>query len=541
MSTLRKMRHLNSAVWLRLVVCAALLCVCACVSWGARCAEQEASEELSLSTNFGRLSLPPGYDEAEFRLDRKLRLSLRDCILIALENNIDISISQYDPLSADAQIMSAWGEFDPIFTGQGTQAYRSTPSGSEYLVYGAPPSVEAHTVSVSLSLQGKVPTGAQYDLTYTVGKSKTTYNLFMSEYSANVRMSASQPLLRGAGFGPNLLNVRLARNSKEISEYQLQLTLMTTVAEVENAYWDLVYAIADLVVKEQSLATARDLLRQNEQLVAVGKAAPIEVTQAQAGVARREAEVIAAEAAIDTARDQLRRLMMPSEDQPFWEMDVEPVDKPDLAERRLDEALSIQTALASRPEILQARKALEANELQLAKARNDLLPDISLQGSYGYNALAPTWRESTNRVTEHEDVQYSWGAMGSMPIGNRMARGNYRATKYDVKKAGRQLGVARRDIVAEVRQAVRQVDTNRKLVDANTAAVAASEESLAAEQKKYQVGVSTSFQVLQVEEELALNRSARLSAIVNFRKSLVNLDRGEGTILKKRGIDLEND
>jgi outer membrane protein TolC len=344
-------------------------------------------------------------------------------------------------------------------------------------------------------------------------------------------------LLKGFGLGVNLTRIRVARNNRQISEEQLAVTVMDTVSQVLGGYWDLVFARENLGVARQSLGNARNLLEQNRVRVELGVAAPIEVHQAEAGVKRREAEVISAMAAIRDAEDALNLLLNVREDSELWNEAIAPADKPVMIARLLDEKLSFETALEKRPELVQARKSLENSELVVRLSKNELLPSIDLKGSYGFNSLRGSFGNEVEYLTRGDDWKFSYGIVAQIPVGNRLAKGAYLRSQYEVEKTRLRIEQLEQAIRIEVRNAIRQIETNRKLVETNRIATKLQERTLEDEKKRHRVGVSTSYRVLEFEEDLALARNLELQALVDHRKALISLDRAEGTILDRHDIE----
>jgi len=481
----------------------------------------------------------PGIDDHDTR--ESVVMAARDCLAIALESNLDIAISKYDPLISEAELMQAWGEFDPLWSVNWLEREEKTPTSAMYEIFGVPvDSLWEKTTTVDTALEGKAPTGTTYSLNFGSIRSESTFTEFRGgpEYRGSAELILSQPLLNGFGLGTNLARIRIAKNNRNMSEEQLALTVMDTVAQVLGAYWELVFARENLVVARQSLRNARDLLEQNKLRVEVGTAAPIQVRQAQAGVKRREAEVISAIAAIRDAEDRLKLLLDVHEDAALWAQAIMPADKPSMIMRSLDEELSYAAALEKRPEIVQAEKQLENAETLVALNKNALLPTVDLQGSYGFNALRGSFEKEAEYLARADDWKFFYGVVGRIPIGNRAAKGAYVRSQYERERAELAIRKLEQAIRLEIRTAIRQVETNRQLVETNAIATKLQEQALEDEKKRYEVGVSTSYRVLEFEEDLARARSNELRALVDYRKALISLDRAEGTILERYNIEL---
>jgi outer membrane protein TolC len=482
----------------------------------------------------------PGIDEEDPR--RIVAFTAEDVIAIALENNLDISISKYDPLISDADVTQAEGDFDPVWSLGFQEREEKTPTSAQFRIFGVPvDSLWDRTTSVDTALQGKIPTGTTYSLDFRSVRSESTFTDFSdtgSEYDGSAQLALTQPLLKNFGLAINLTRTRIARNNKEISDEQLAVTVMNTLTQALGAYWDLVFARGNLDVARQSLRNARNLLEQNRVRLEVGAAAPIEVNQAEAGVKRREAEVVSAIAAIREAEDALKLLLNAEENSELWNEAIVPADGPVVIERALDESTSFATALQKRPELDQAKKALENSEMLARLNRNGMLPSLDLTGSYGFNALTSSFDDEVDDLAGGDDWKFSYGVLGQIPLGNRAAKGTYLRSKYEADKA--RLGIRQIEhfIRLQVRSAIRQIETNRKLVDTNRAATKLQEQALQDEEKRRKVGASTSYRVLEFEEDLALAKSLELQALVDYRKALIGLDRAEGTILDRYQIEL---
>ncbi|MCD6288667.1 MAG: TolC family protein [Candidatus Hydrogenedentes bacterium] len=476
----------------------------------------------------------------------RVEMSRQRCIANALENNLDIKIIEIEPFRAAADVTGARGIFDPVTEVSIVDGEEKSPAGLIDIqgIRIQRPTTRRMFTDVQVGLHGGIPTGTDYSLLYhgtrldsvTASTDTTPRQASDTQYAGSIELSLSQSLLRGWGLDANLAEIRVATINMEISRSEVTRVVMDTVAEVQNAYWDLVFAREDLEVKKKSLAVAQDLLDQNKRRLAIGTAAQVEVDQAEAGVAVREADIIAAESNLRLAEDRLKFVMNLRDDADYWNLEIVPTDSAELIDRQINLDEEIQNAMKLRPEIVQAEKNIEIAETNLLYARNQRLPQLDLTASYGFNSLQPGRRKELDYLLRHDDYSYSYGIVGSVPIGNRTAQSRYIEAKLALKRAKFKLESLKRKIAIDVRNAVRAVTTNLKLVDANRATRELRQKTLEDEQTRYEVGISTSYQVLEIEENLAEAKSAELSAIVNYRKALVNLDLANGTILDKNNI-----
>jgi outer membrane protein TolC len=266
---------------------------------------------------------------------------------------------------------------------------------------------------------------------------------------------------------------------------------------------------------------------------------PLDVTQAEAGVAEREEAVIVAERSIKDNENVLKRLI--SADVRFYQGEtLVPVDYPVVEMIETDVARSTRTALEQRPDFVAAKYELERRNILVKFNRNQLWPELDLTGSYGMNGLANSgFHTLTARQLGHDNPAWGVGVSVSFPLGNRQARANYNIARLDREQALLVLKQLEQDIVVAVDNAVGRVQTNLKRVDATRAASRLAEESLKAEETKLRAGTSTSFLVLQAQSQLAAARSAEIRARSDYSESLVELARVEGSTLQKNNIVLD--
>jgi outer membrane protein TolC len=200
---------------------------------------------------------------------------------------------------------------------------------------------------------------------------------------------------------------------------------------------------------------------------------------------------------------------------------------------------SIATALADRPEYTQAKLDLQNSDISIKVAKNQRLPILDLQGSYSLNGLGDGLDEPLSQVGSADYGSWFVGLALRMPLGERGARAELQKSQYEKEQKLLTLKALEQKIIAEVRGAVRQLETDRKRITATKVAEDLARQVLLAEEKKYRLGLSTSYEVLQFQASLATATKNRLSAVVDYRKSIVNLYKALGVTLEKLGIELE--
>lgn len=485
-----------------------------------------------------------------------LSLSLREAIELTLENNLDIRVERFNPRISETMITLEKGEFDPTIVFDLSINRDKRPVASAF----ADPDVSVDdSINWGIGISQDLITGGNYQLRFTNERIKfnSIYAGLSPQYTSDLRLTLTQPLLKDFGIGLNKRKIIIASNNKDISLNQFKAVVITRISEVQDMYWDIVFNIEVLKVNRQSLALAQDFLKRVRTQIEVGTMAPIEILQAQAEVASREEGVIIAESAVKNSEDRLKRAMNIEEDSPYWGLPVYPTDRPIFEVVEIDNNEAMKISFERRPDFVQARIDLSNKKIEVKYKKNQIFPNIDLIGSFGLNGLSGDNRELSFGGTSippsrfgggYEDAlgrlgsgnYYSWeaGVKVNIPLGNRSARSNLTAARIEVKKALISLKDLEQKIALEVREAVREIETNIKRVNVTKLARRLAEQKLDVEEKRFEVGLSTSFNVLEFQKDLAEEQSKEIKAIVDYNKSLVRLERVKGTTLEKNDIKL---
>lgn len=467
-------------------------------------------------------------------------LTIQECIERALANNLEIKVERINPGIARWGVVGEQGAFDPALSGTVNYEDATEPLTPERATALGITSLKQQQLQTQLGLGGKLPTGTQYGLTgfdtRTAGSLTTNF-----VHTGSSSITVTQPLLKNFGLSANTAGIRVARKTRDIAVQNFVLQVINTVSDVNNAYYELIFAIEDHKAKVEDLNRAKELLAENRKRVQIGVMSPLDVTQAEAGVAEREESVIVTERAIKDRENALKRLIA----QDVMELRGEslvPFDYPVVEMVETDAARSIRTALESRPDFLAARHELDRQNILVKFNRNQLWPQIDLQGSYGLNGRGDTGFGSfADNLASGDNPAWSVGVVVTLPLGNRQARANYHTARLTAEQALLNLKRLEQDIVVEVDNVVGRVQTNLKRMDATRAASRLAEESLKAEEHKLRAGTSTSFLVLQAQSQLAAARSAEIRARADYGESLVGLARAEGATLRRHNIMLDEE
>ncbi len=486
------------------------------------------------------------------------QLSLDDCIVGALKRNLGLAVEVFNPQLADISITQAKEKFLPSLI-LGIDRQETNQPSFSWIEAGD--QVQEQFRDYYGQLTQEIPTGGNFELQLYSYQTETTarFQTINPRFGSQIRFNFTQPILKNFGFKVSQREIIIAKNNTAISEIQLKQTLLDTIYSVEEAYWNYVGSIEYYKVMENSLKLAQDLLAKNKREVEVGMLAPIEVLTARSEVARREADILQAESLIKSRQDQLKTILNLS---PMEDIDltkIVPTDTPTFEEKvvSLEEALS--TGLQMRPDLQAIRVDLKNKDFDLGYAKNQLLPELNFQASLWSPGLSGTQQiyENDNPLTgniigtvpgkssdalrdafQFKYKNWTLGVTLSIPITSIVTRAQYAQARVSLDQA--QVNLQNQELQAflEIRNAVRDVQTNYKQVQAYKLARELAQEKLEAEQKKLKVGLATNYEVLLHQRDLSDAQSSELRAIIDYNLALAALDRALGTTLEKKNIKM---
>jgi outer membrane protein len=486
-----------------------------------------------------------------------VELSLEDALRIALKNNLDLVSAKYAPELAEQNVNTQLSVYDAGFQTFWDRSQREQPATQLSTVTGS------ETDQINIGVAQNLRMGADYQVGFASTRSlQTGPNVTApGSYFSGLFLQMNLPLLNGFGEKVTTEQLVLARNDLEISRTDLEQQAETTMEIVEGAYWDVVAAREALRIAVFSLQRAEDLLELNRKKVEVGTLAPIEITQAEAGVASQEEGVIVAEATMEDAEDELRRLMAIPVHDPMWDQQILNSTRPAFEAIDIDVEAATQIALSERASVRSAEQTLQNSMLSERVARREVRHNLDFTAQYnpqGVSLDIAEFRDPGNPGTillpeESADLGesvarisngdvYNWSARVtySVPIGNRSAKAGYARARISREKAQTDLDNAEQTVRVEVRRSVRAVQSGHKRVEAARKNVELQQKKLDAEQKKFANGMSTSFEVLTFQNDLADAELSEIRARLDYIKALASLERVQGTLLEARGLDLGN-
>jgi len=478
-----------------------------------------------------------------------VRLTLDQAIGLALSNNQDLNVTINAAEASQYQLLSADGIFDPLLQGYANRNHQETPSSSA--LSGAPLSVNQDTYNYGGSVTQLAPWGGTFSLGTSGGRLATNSSFYdvNPSFNAGLLLTMSQPLLRNFGMTATKWQIYIAKNQRDTAYQQFVRNVQTGIDSVEQAYWDLAYAYENLKVKLESKAIAVELNRITKIKIDVGSLAPIDIVQTEVNIATADQDIINAEGAIGLAQDQLKRLI--TVDPAKWVTDpIIPVDPVRVNQERFQLEEGMSTALARRPEILEAAYTVDSQKVRLDYWTNQVLPSLNLVGNYGTNGQGGTFffdqcnsltpppacsnvpppqpiviannglGSAYNQVLNRTFQNWSIGLTVSYPIFNRYAIGQRGAARYTLDSNKAALTTTEQNVVVEVRNAHRAIDTAEKQIVAAAKGRELAERNLDAARKKYENGMTTGFEVSQLQTSLSDARSRELNALVIYRKAV---------------------
>ena len=501
-------------------------------------------------------------EKPDIVLTNTLQLSLRDVIESTLKNNVSIAVQQFQSQIRKEEIITQESDFDPSLSLETKLTDSTLQTNSAF----ADPPINKNINQIwEFGFDQKLKLGTQYGISFQGQKAKTnnTFTPLNAQYTTKAEISLTQPLLKNFGLDVNMSNIYIAKNNLDISDFEFKNKVIEVITDAENVYWDLVFSREDLKVQQQSVKRAQDLERRVKAQVEVGTLAPLEILQAKSEVASREEAVIQARKLIQDNQDNLKNILNISFDSPEGLKEIQPLDSPKFFVKTpviLKE--SIQTALKKRPDYLSKKKELDNKNIQVKFNENQLYPSLDLVSSFSLNGISGTqipirnfnapppfvtspfgggYGRSIDRAFSGDFPSWEAGLVFKYPLGNRAAKSRLAVSKLETAQLLMDIKDLEKTIVVEVREAARLINTDKKRVQAARVARKLAEEKLSAEEKKFEVGLSTSFNVLEFQTDLATEQSKELKAIIDFNKSKIKLRKVLATTLEQYNIQMASD
>jgi outer membrane protein len=471
-----------------------------------------------------------------------LRLTIDEAVRLALQNNPDLKADRFDPQIGDTRVAGANGAFKPsLNTGVQRNNQLQPPAG--FLI---PTPTRNDVVTSNAGLSQRLPWfGTSYNLSWTA--THTDSNSFLNSYNpllqSGLGVSVSQPLLRDLSIDAARQQLVTSRVNRDIADTRLSESVVHTTANVKTAYWNLLAAKANVDARQKALDLAQELARVNKAKVNVGQSPPLDLVSAQAEVASNEEQLIVAETAVQQAEDRLRTLILDTSQAGAWTTTLEPTDRPPVGVTPDLEA-AVRTALSERADLVRGRKDIENAATTVKFTGNQRLPDVRLNANYQASGLGGTrvlrsggfpgtiigsgditdFGSVLNQLFAGDYPTWAFGVSVSYPIGQSAEEANHARARLESAQAQERLRSSEARAVVQVRDAWRKIGMNAKRIETTRAARALAEQRLDAEQKRFDVGLSTNFLVIQAQRDLADAKTNELSALLSYALSLVDFE-----------------
>jgi outer membrane protein TolC len=483
----------------------------------------------------------------------RAEITLEEAVTAALRRNLGLVVERYRRSQTIQGIREALGIYDLQIDADSSLSENTSPTTT---------ALEATDVLVqrfsdlNVSLTQLTPYGGTASLSFDNSRFSST-NLFVNpnpQFGVGLDLSFTQPLLRNFGRTVTEQNLIVARTNAEISREDFYAQVQGVVQQVADSYWTLVEAREQLAVAEESLDLAEELHGMNRIQVEVGTLAPLELVQSEAGVATREEDIIRRRAAVEDAADNLRRLVN-IERLDLWNVEIVPVTDPEIEHQPIDVREAVKIAFGNRPDVRSQLLTIKNREIDAEVAENQKLPQLDLTASWGYNGVGGDIRDTDTgavllegdygdalqQILDTDFKGWRVAAVFSYPLQNRSAKARATIAELALEQADFELKDLKQQVVTEVRQAARGVDTAAKQIESAKVSSKLARKNLEAERKRYENGLSTSFQVLEIQEDLSQARSREVSAVITYRRALTEYRRSVGKLLEAYGIELATD
>jgi outer membrane protein TolC len=462
---------------------------------------------------------------------------------MAIENNPDLVAARFDPRVGAERVAQARSAFLPTLQSAVQRNVQNAPPTS---IFFGNNGVRTDVWSGNVGVAQRLPWGGgSYNVLWnsTRTNASSTLSNFNPSVAAQLEGIVSQPLLRDFKIDPFRAQVTTAERNREIADVGVQELGVSVVAGAQRAYWNLVLANASVGVQQRALDLALELERNNRARVDVGQSPPLDLVAAQAEVAQRRENLIIAQTQVRQAEDQLRVLVLDPSRPDFWSVQLKTTDLVPPVGPSPDVDAAVRFALANRTDLVRTHKQIDIAETSVSLAKSEVLPDLRVQATYAANGLGGTqlvrdggifgpvigtlplaYGDVLRQLFVSDYPTWTVGFTLSYPLGRSNEEASLARTQLEREQSVARLRSSELHVVREVRQAAMQLDQNRQRIETTRLARQLSEQRLDAEQKRYEVGMSTNFNVIQAQRDLAVAQNNELQAQLDYELALINFE-----------------
>jgi len=460
-------------------------------------------------------------------------LTLRDCILRALDKNFSLKIQDFDLANSVQTLEVTKADYDPAFSITTSKSVNQADVPATTLV-----GTRSDNLSTRAGVSQKIATGAVLSLSTSLDRSSTdnTFATLNPAYNADMSLSVTQPLLKGAGSTVNRAAIDRAEIGVDIANLNYKGRVMQLVRDTESAYYNLVFSREQLKVRHNSLELAEKLFEENKTRKNTGVATDLDVLQAEVGVANARRTVLLAQKDVRDAQDNLLNLIGQFE----FESALGTVGLPSLDTFTPNFEASFNQARSNQPDYMAATETLKQIQIDVDVAKRNNRPSLDLGGAVGYNAKDNSASRAYERLPDGDGYSWQVNLALKMPWGMRSEKARYQSALNTLHREQMRVRQLEQNIMVQVRSAVRAVETNFESVEISGQATALSTRQYELEKARFDAGLSTSRLVLEAQDSLEAARVAELQSRVNLRTAIAELHRLEGSSLEHYNISVED-
>ncbi|MBV9927322.1 MAG: TolC family protein [Acidobacteria bacterium] len=572
---------------------ALVFAACALQAAGAHAQQQDGAKANPLPAD--PPAVAPNYEATERELPsvervgveagEPLSLTLEEAIRLALENNNDIEATRLDVAVSEHELTAARGAYDLRFSSETSFEHAETPVAS-FLAGGTGGALNTNEVSSKFGFEGlSKRAGGSYKFEYTSRRlsSNNVFNDVNPAYSNGFSFSYTQPLMRGRRTDETRRRVEIAKKNLSLTDAQFRRRATEVITNVEQAYWELAYALRNLQIQIDAVKQSRAQAESDRRQVEKGVIAPVDLLESETQVKNFEQNVYAAQEGVARAENSLKKMLAPDRRAELWSKALLPVTPVSLEAPRVALEEAVRSALANRLELAELRTRKEINQIDQRYFRDQTRPQVDLTATYGSNALAGSLRDEENplvsglvslqsRVNQlstmsglaplptttfdtngdlvggygqslqnlfaQNNPTVKVGVRVSLPLRNRTAKANYARSLTEGRRVENQRAKAEQDIEAEVRDSLQSLRSSEARLAAAAAARSTAERQYESERRKFQSGMSTAYMVSQRQIDLITAKGRELQAQTDLNKSVADFRRATGSTLQTHNVAL---
>ena len=499
-----------------------------------------------------------------------LPISLTQSVMLALQNSMDIKVERLSPLIREEEVRREAGAFFSPRMGFEASTDRSLRVAGSVLAGAQVLETENLDLNTGVSMRSITGGTVALDFRNKRFETNSVFQLYDPQYTAELALTLTHPLLKNFGIGVNEVRIKVAQNNMEISKYQLTALVMNLVGDVQQTYWDLVLAAHDLATRRHSLEVAQHLQRRTAEMISKGRLPTIALLQAKTAVLEREIDLVAGENASEDVQARLKALLNLDQVLAPAEYTLVATETPLMEANSVSIEEGVKSALVKRPELFQARLDQENRVLGERFARNQQMPELNFIGSIGLSGLSgyPTpnlfstttvggapvssllpdgqgtnayeggYGTALGKLVSGDFMSYKVGLSVQIPLGNQLARSEVAKSRLEVEKSKMLLQSLEQKIALEVERVARGITNTWRAVEGARALRDLTEHKLAMAQEGLELGVASVTDVIEAQKNLHLAQRDELRAVIEYKKTTVLWEKSTGIVLERFHIEL---